>query len=288
MTQQRNQDDNFEERLLTRLKAEVAERGAVAARVEAQEALTAAPAWRQRAPRLALGGGVAVAAFATALAINAGSGNSSKAFAVEPQDGGGVTIKVNSPEDATGLEAALAEAGIRSQITWLPAGMTCREPRFTPSTVKTAYGDGIGGMTLAGPRPAMTIGVMTAEQYREISEEYQRGEISADEFDSLIGNVTLDPTQFGPNQSVVISGAPGPSPDQSVVINGATDPYTVDPEGGYEANLRIAEGPVEPCEPVKAPHGGLLEEINRAIDEKAAQRGIKATTPGAPSGQDSR
>lgn len=271
MTHQRNQDDNFEERLLTRLRAEVAERGAVAARAEAQEASAAGLAWRRRAPRFALGGGVAVAAAATTLAISAGSGDSSKAFAVEPQDGGGVTIKVNSPEDAPGLEAALAEAGIRSHITWLPAGMTCREPRFTPSTVNTEFGDSIGGMTLAGPRPAMTIGVMTAEQHREISEEYQRGEISADEFHDSIGNVTLDPTEFGPDQSVVISGAPGP--------------YTVDPEGGFEANIRIAEGPVEPCEPVKAPHGGILEEINR---EEAAQRGIKATTPGAPSGQDSR
>lgn len=288
MNQQRNQDDNFEERALTRLKAEVAKRGAVAARVEAQEASTAAPAWRRRAPRLALGGGVAVAAVATALAVNAGSGNSSKAFAVEPQDGGGVTIKVNSPEDAPGLEAALAEVGIRSQITWLPAGMTCREPRFTPSTAKTAMGASIGGMTLAGPRPAMTIGVMTDEQYREISEEYHRGDISADEFENSIGNVTLDPTELGPNQSVVISGAPGPHPGLSAIINGPTDPYTVDPEGGYEANFRIAEGPVEPCEPVKAPHGGILEKINRVIEEEAAQRGIKATTPGAPSGQGSR
>ncbi|HEX6689152.1 MAG TPA: hypothetical protein VF085_10880 [Solirubrobacterales bacterium] len=287
MTQQRKPDDNFEERLLTRLKAEVAERGAAAARREAEEASTAAPAWRRRGPRLALGGGVALAAVATALAVNAGSGSSSRAFAVEVQDGGGVTIRVYSPEDAPGLEAALAEAGIRSQVTWLPAGMTCREPRYTPSTAKTAMGGSIGGMTMAGPGPAMTIGVMTAEQYREIFEEYQRGDISGDEFVSSTGNVTLDPTGLGPDQSVVISGAPGPSPDLSVIVNGPTGPYTVDPEGGYEANFGIAEGPVEPCESVEAPPGGSLEEMNRVIEEEAAERGINATTPGAPSGQDS-
>jgi hypothetical protein len=289
MTQQRKPDDNFEERLLTRLRAEVAERGAAAARLEAQEAMIAAPARRWRAPRLALGSGVALAAVATALAVNAGSDDNSKAFAVEPQDGGGVTIKVNSPEDAPGLEAALEEAGIRSQVTWLPAGMTCREPRFKPSTVKTAMGGSIGGMTLAGPGPAMTIGVMTAEQYRKISGEYQRGEISADEFHHSTGNVTLDPTKLGPDQSVVISGAPGPSPDESVIVNGPTGPYTVDPEGGYEAHMAIAEGPVEPCESVKAPRGGSLEEMNRVIAEEAAERGAgaEATASGRSPGLES-
>jgi hypothetical protein len=286
MTQQRRPDDNFEERLLTRLKAEVAERGAAAARLEAEEASTAAPAWRRRAPRLAFAGGTAVAALATAIAINAGSGDGSKAFAVETQDGGGMTIRVNSPEDAPGLEAALEEAGIPSQINWLAAGMTCREPRFEPSTVETAMGGRIGGMTLAGPGAAMTIGVLTEDQYREISEQYRRGEISADEFHDSTGNVTLDPTAFGPDQSVVISGAPGPSPDLDVVINGPTAPYSVDPEGGYEASFAVAEGPVGQCEPVKAPPGGSLEEMNRAIEEEAAERGIKPINPAASSGED--
>ena len=55
-----------------------------------------ATAWRRRGPRLALGGGVALAAVAAVLAINAGGDNTSKAFAVEPQEGGGVTIKIYS------------------------------------------------------------------------------------------------------------------------------------------------------------------------------------------------
>lgn len=279
MTQQQKPDDNFEERLLTRLKAEVAERGAAAARLEAEEASTAAPAWRRRAPRLAFAGGAAVATLATAIAINAGSGDGSKAFAVETQDGGGTTIKVNSPEDAPGLEAALEEAGIPAEIDWLPAGMACREPRFEPSTVEAVTGGKIGGATLAGPGTAMTIGILTADQYRELSAEYRSGEISAEEFQSSTGNVTLDPTAFGADQSVVISGAPGPSPDKSVIINGPTAPYAVDPEGGYEASFAIAEGPVDSCEPVKAPKGGSLEEMNRVIAEEAAERGIKPVAP---------
>jgi hypothetical protein len=273
MTQQKRPDDNFEERLLTRLKAEVAERGAEAARLEAEEASSAAPAWRRRAPRLALGGGVALAAVATAVAIYAGSDDGSKALAVEPQDGGGVTIKVFSAEDGPALEAALAEAGIRSQVSWLPAGMTCREPRYTPSRVKTALGGKIGGITGAGPGPALTIGVMTADQLRAVSQEYHRGEISSEKFYESTGNITLDPTQFGPDQSVVISGAPGPSPDRDTIVNGPTGPYTVDLEGGFEAKLGIAEGPVEPCEAVEAPPGGGLEQMNRVIEEEAAEGG---------------
>jgi hypothetical protein len=245
------------------------------------------PSWRRRGPRLALGGGLALAAVAAALIVSAGSDKGSTAFAVEPQEGGGVTIKVYSPEDAAGLEAALAEAGIRSQVTWLSAGMTCSEPHFTPSTAKTAMGGNIGGMNMAGPGPAMTIGVMTSGQYRAISEEYRHGEVSADEFHNSTGNITLDPAELGPDQSVVISGAPGPSPDRSVIVNGPTGPYKVDPRGGYEASLGIAEGPVEPCEAVKAPAGGMLEEMNRVIEEEAAQHGAEAAASGASAGQGS-
>ena len=72
-----------------------------------------ATAWRRRGPRLALGSGIALAAVAVALIVSAGGDNTSKAFAVEPQDGGGVTIKIYSLEDASGLEAALEDAGIR-------------------------------------------------------------------------------------------------------------------------------------------------------------------------------
>jgi hypothetical protein len=277
MTEKQTPNDDFEARLLARLKAEVADRGAVEAHQEAAEAAvaTSAPTWRRRGPRLVFGGGVALAAVATALAINAGSDDGSKAFAVETQDGGGVTIKVYSPEDAHGLEGALAEAGIRSQVTWLPVGMACREPHFTASTARSALGGRIGGMTMAGPGPAMTIGVMTAEQYREIAEEYHRGELSAEEFNDATGNITLDPGELAADQSVVISGAPGPSPDLDVVINGPTAPYEIDPEGGYEANFGIAEGLVGPCEAVKAPDGGSLEEMNRVIAAEAAQLGIK-------------
>jgi hypothetical protein len=191
--------------------------------------------WRRRGPRLAFAGAFALAAIAVALIVNAGGDDSSRAFAVVPQKGGGVTIKVYSLEEAAGLEQALADAGIPSQVSWLPAGTVCREPHYTHSEVKTALGGKIGGIGGSGPR-GWTIGVMSTEQYRNQRQRYARGEISAEEFHDSTGNITLDPAEFRPNQSVVLSGTPVP--------------YNGDPEGGSIETLGIAEGPVEPCEPV--------------------------------------
>ena len=197
-----------------------------------------------------------VAAAAAMVVFNSGSGDTSKAFAVEPQDGGGVTISVYSAEDAGGLEGALADAGVRSQVTWLPAGMTCREPRFTPSSAKTSGGGSISGMALAGPGKAMTIGVMNPEQWTELSNKHASGELSDDEYYAAAANVSLDPEALRPDQTVVISGSRGP--------------YEGDPEGGFEAQLAIAEGPVEQCDPVKVPAGSNLESMNKVIEAEAA------------------
>jgi hypothetical protein len=232
VSERRGSGNDFEGRLLTRLKAIVAERGAAAARDEAAASVTST--WRRRGPRLALGAGIALAAVATALVVSAGSGRDSTAFAVKPRPGGGVTIKIYSLEDASGLERALAEAGIRSQVTWLPAGKVCREPHYKPSIVHLPGGGTIGGMTMGGPGGPMTIAVGSTKQWRESFGRHRRGEISDDE----LANTNLDPTAF--------------RPDQSVVIFGTTTPYDGDPEGGSIASMGVAEGPVEPCEPVPA------------------------------------
>jgi hypothetical protein len=250
----RKPGSNFEEQLLGELKSVVSRRGAE------QEALgeTAAPTprWR-RAPRLALGALAVLAAAAAVLVFNSGGDNTPKAFAVEPQEGGGVTIAVYSPEDAAGLEGALAEAGIRSQVTWLPAGMTCREPRFTQSSVKTPAGGTIGGLAMGGPGEAMTIGVMSSQQWHVRLQEHTRGEISDQEYYASTPNISLDPASFRPDQTVVISGSRGP--------------YDGDPEGGFEARLGIAEGPVEPCVPVSVAGGRLLGGMNRVLESEAPQ-----------------
>jgi hypothetical protein len=202
-----------------------------------------APAWRRRGPRLVLGSAMALAAIAVALIVSAGDDDSSRAFAVEPREGGGVTIKIFSLEDASGLEQALEDAGIPSQVTWLPAGKICREPHYKPSIVHLPGGGSFGdGMTMGGPGP-ITIGIASTKASREVSGKYLRGEISKAEMRSSVANVNLDPEAFGPGQSVVLSGTPVP--------------HDGDPEGGSITRMGVAEGPVGPCEPVPALPSGF-------------------------------
>ncbi len=201
-----------------------------------------APGWRRRAPRLALGAATAVAVIVAVLVFRAGGDPTPAAFAVEPQEGGGVTIKVYSLEDASGLEDALEEAGIRAQVTWLRPGMLCREPHFTPSIVKLPGGGSLSGFSGGGPG-ALTISVGSTQLSRERSGEYRRGEISDDEYEASLANVNLDPAAFRPDQSVVLYGSP--------------KPFSGDPEGGYEAHFQVAQGPVEPCRPISAAAGSI-------------------------------
>jgi len=197
---------------------------------------------RRRGLRLVLAA-AAIALAGLVLIINSGGDSTSRAFAVEPQEGGGVAIKIYSLEDASGLEMALERAGIPAQVNWLPAGMTCRGRRLTPSTAKTSMGGRTRGFEMAGPAPALTIGVMSPQQYRERWRAYRRGDLSKGEARESIPNVSLDPGSFRPDQSVVISGSP--------------DPHAGDPEGGFEARFRIVEGPVDPCKPVLEPASSI-------------------------------
>lgn len=238
MSPEQKPQPDFEQRLLARLKAVVAERGAAAADAEAATAQTPSPSWRRRAPRLALGAGVALAAVAVALIVSAGGDSTSKAFAVEPQVGGGVRIKVYSLEDASGLEQALEDAGIQAQVTWLPAGKVCREPHYKPTVLHLPGGGTFGGGTMTGPG-GITIGISSTKASRESFGKRMRGEISDDE----LANVNLDPAAFGPGQSVVLSGTPVP--------------YGGDPEGGSITKMGVAEGPVEPCKLVPALPSGF-------------------------------
>jgi hypothetical protein len=235
--EQKPQPD-FEQRLLARLRAVVAERGAAATAAEAAEAQAATPSWRRRAPRLALVAGIVLATVVVALIVNAGGDNTSKAFAVEPQKGGGVRIEVYSLEDASGLEQALQDAGIKAQVTWLPAGKVCREPHYTPTIVHLPGGGSFGGGTMSGPG-GITIGIGSTKAWRESFGQRRRGEIPDDQ----LANFNLDPEAFHPDQSVVLSGTPVP--------------YNGDPEGGSITKMGVAEGPVEPCKQVPALPSGF-------------------------------
>lgn len=243
MSKLHDTDANFEARLLAHLRAVVAERGIAAdARSEDTAAVTSTSAWRRRAPRLALAGVAALAAAAVGLIVSGGSDNTSKAFAVEPQAGGGVAIKIYSLSEPEALEKALGEAGIPSSITYLPAGMTCREPRFRPSTVTNPKPDGgqpNDGFEAIGPGGPMSIAIGDEAQKREYDSETQKreAELQRGESTAPIANWFLNPDRFGPDQTLVLTGSPVP--------------YDGDPTGGHTTQAQIVEGPVAPCEPVK-------------------------------------
>jgi hypothetical protein len=221
---QQQKPTDFEERLLTRLQGAVAEHGAAAA--EAEAAWVQSP--RRRAPRLALGGAVAAAAVTAGLIVSAGGDNAPAAYAVESQADGGVNIEIFELSDAGGLEGALDEAGIPAQVNYLPAGMVCREPHFTPSkTITSPEGTGRFSRSfgMGGPNPiTITIG--------DGFEEPHQGELTERER----SNIHFDPGEFGPDETLILSGFPAP--------------YHGDPTGGSVVQVQIAEGDVGACEPV--------------------------------------
>jgi hypothetical protein len=221
----------FEERLLSRLQGVVAERGAAAE----TQAVQPAPS-RRRAPRMALGGAVAAAAVTAGLIVSAGGDNAPAAYAVESQPDGGVDIVIQNLSDPTGLEGALESAGIPSQVNYLPAGMTCREPHFQPSAVPTTSPDGsvepFRNFDMGGKGPVM-IAIGDSE-----------GDLTADQ---AANTIYFDPADFRSDQTLVLTGSPAP--------------YGGDSTGGSVVQVRVAEGEVGPCVPVEDEvERGLLTE----------------------------
>ncbi len=220
------------------------------------------PAWR-RGPRLAMGGGVALAAVAAALVVSAGGDNAPAAFAVEPQEGGGVKIEIYSLGDPEGVEQALEEAGIASQVTFLEAGMTCREPHYQPSmallrTLQVGQPQpqpwaGFDYESIDGP---LTIAVGDYQQRREMDEDireaYRQGDRTLASWPSFV----VDPTGLRPDQTLIMSSSPTPPGYQQPV-----PPNSLGTESLGQAQIdtvgqvRVAEGEVGPCEPVPASEG---------------------------------
>ena len=53
------------------------------------------------------------------------------AYSISGGPGGDVQVTVHRAENAAGLQQALADKGIRADITYLPWGRTCAEGRYT-------------------------------------------------------------------------------------------------------------------------------------------------------------
>ena len=146
MNHQRATESEFERQLGDELEAIVARRGP--SQVGAMPT-TPKPVWRRTRAQLAVA--VAAAGCATvALLIGAGGGDTATAYAVEAQPEGLVSVEISNLEDAKGLEQALEEVGIPASVSYLPAGTTCKEPRFRPVPGQ----DGVQGMTQATTVPS--------------------------------------------------------------------------------------------------------------------------------------
>ncbi|RYC12902.1 hypothetical protein [Nocardioides zhouii] len=108
--------DPFETRLLSELRQEVV--------------ASTASAPRRTRRSLAVAAGVAATALVGALLVP-GLG-STPAYSVQEGNAGEIEVEIHRPEDAAGLERALAEHGITANVTYLPGRSTCADGRYQP------------------------------------------------------------------------------------------------------------------------------------------------------------
>lgn len=241
------------------LEMVLADRGAAEADLNVTTGSTR-PAWR-RAPRLAVGGTVALAAVGAALIVSAGGSNTPAAYAVEAQPGGGVKIKIYNLGDPEGVEKALEEAGVASQVTFLEAGKTCREPHYQPSMAMLHTLTGghqpqpWAGFDYESSEGPLTIAIGDYQQRLAMNEEINEALRNGD--DSVAAGApsfVVDPSGFKPGQTLVMSSAPTPAGYQQPVPP-SQDGIKIShlgPPVDTVGQVRVAEGEVGPCVPVAA------------------------------------
>jgi hypothetical protein len=236
-----------------------------AAAGEVAESEAAISSWRRRGPRLALGAAVALTAVTAALIVSAGGDNTSAAYAVETQPGGGVKIEIYSLDEPEGVEQVLEEAGVASQVNYLEAGMTCREPHYQPSMAllqtlqdNQPQPQPWAGFDYESDDGPLTIAIGDYQQRRQMDEEIHEAVRQGDRSLADWPNFVIDPNGFRPDQTLILTSAPTP--------DGYQQPAPPNSLGGgieYESGaqidtvgqIRVAEGEVGPCEPVPAADG---------------------------------
>lgn len=149
---------NFEERLLVELRGLVPDEPARRGRTVAGR-------------RLVLAGGLAAVVAAATVGGFFLSAGAPAAYAVTTNADGSVTVEVDSLTDASGLQAALQNAGVNAVVEYLPAGKMCAQPWFTPagraggmssSTVGRTV-DGRTRFTISGDMPSDETLVVTTQ-----------------------------------------------------------------------------------------------------------------------------
>jgi hypothetical protein len=217
MTSNRDPLGHFESELLTELKTVVAERSAEQpAAGEPAAGAVRRPLWRR--PSI-----VSVAA-AGALAIGAAVGlpllggetaapPASAAFRLTTNDDGTITVTIYTFDDAEGLEAQLEAHGVPADVTYTPWHKRCQPDRFEYAPEQHQVG--------------VTYGI-------------DRIGVREDELNDVELSFTLRPTDFGPDETLVI-------------VNDFQARLVKDPQTGI-TDLRLnyqrvatAVGPVAPC-----------------------------------------
>ncbi|MBS1878489.1 MAG: hypothetical protein JST31_03145 [Actinobacteria bacterium] len=242
----------------------------------APAAQPAAPSRRRRGRRLALAA-AALAAVTAALIISSSGEDTPAAYAVETQPGGGVKIEIYSLSDPKGVERALAEAGVASQVNYLEAGMVCREPHYKPSmALLRTLQDGQPqpqpwagfNYETEGADGPLTIAIGDYQQRQQISAE-QRDEMRQGDYHGASWpGFVIDPNGFKPDQTLILTSAPAPpgyrppappnpGPGIRIKREAPTGPITV-------GQIRVAEGDVGACEPVPAAAAGGMDPAIRA------------------------
>lgn len=190
--------DAFETRLLVELRREVV------ARAEHED-----PHRRMR--RRALAMAAAVAATAVVGVVLVPGLGTTEAYSVQEGNAGTVEVEINRPEDAAGLEQALAEHGITADITYLDDMQTCAPGRAT-------------------------------EVDRRVGTELQIGE-------NMV-KVTLPPGAVRDGETfVMVLSVEAMTADELADLE-ETEGHRVVEGTRSSVSAEVATGPVGPCEPV--------------------------------------
>ncbi|ADD44237.1 hypothetical protein Snas_4593 [Stackebrandtia nassauensis DSM 44728] len=127
---QPNRPRGFEDRLLNEFRTYFDERNQTMTNTEETPAKT--PRFG-RATKFSFAGGIGAVALGIGAVVALPALTASPAYAVEEKDNGNIDIELYGPQDPEGLEEALAEYGIQSQVDFPPSGMGCAPDRFEPA-----------------------------------------------------------------------------------------------------------------------------------------------------------
>ncbi|MEU4550000.1 hypothetical protein [Nonomuraea dietziae] len=143
---------NFEERLLSALKDDMA----------SENLVTVTPARRGHGRLLGLAAAVTGAAAATTLVLYGGT--ASPAFAVEKQADGSIEVRISEFRDPEDLERRLRDENVNADVTYLPAGQTCKAPRGRAKASGGRFEASIGSIEGGGIVFKIKQGEITAGQ----------------------------------------------------------------------------------------------------------------------------